>query len=101
MTGDGSVAALEAAHLVPAKNGENDMPCNGIALRADLHRLFDAGLFTFDERGQVLVADRGKGLSPAYRRLLRGARLPPRTLDRVGVTLALPQFHERQAPRRL
>ena len=101
VTGEASVAALEAAHLVPARNGENDMPCNGIALRADLHRLFDAGLFTFGMAGEVLVADGATDLSPDYRGLLRGARLPPRTLDRVGATLALPQFRERQAPRRL
>ena len=65
---------LEAAHLIPAAKGENDIPSNGIALRADLHRLFDAGLFIFDTNGDVVVPERRLGLSPAYRRLLRNKR---------------------------
>lgn len=48
--GEGSVAALMAKHLALARNCENDMPCNGIALRAHLHRLFDTGLPTSARR---------------------------------------------------
>ena len=73
--------ALEAAHLVPARNGENDMPFNGIALRADLHALFDGSLCTFRENGRVALAAPSSRLSAAYRRLLRNKRLLAEALD--------------------
>lgn len=95
LTGEKTERALEAAHLVPAKNGENDVPFNGITLRADLHRLFDTGFFTFGLAGEVVVVDLGSGLSEEYRQLLVNARLPAATLARVQEVLALPQFRER------
>ena len=95
LTDEATTKALEAAHLIPAANGENDMPFNGITLRADLHRLFDAGLFTFASDGQVGVAPE---LSTAYRQLLRNRRLPPSALERVGATLAHPKFQNRSRP---
>lgn len=54
LTKETTERTLEAAHLIPAGNYENDQPCNGIMLRADLHRLFDANLFTFDTKGKVV-----------------------------------------------
>ena len=71
------------------------MDFNGIALRADLHRLFDDRLFTFGANGEVVIADSGERSSAAYRQLLRNERLPPATFARVRATLALPQFRER------
>ena len=73
VTGEATTKALDAAHLIPAAMGENDVPSNGITLRADLHRLFDAGLFTFAPDGQVVEVDRE--LSKAYRRDLRNSCL--------------------------
>ena len=87
--------ALEAAHLVPAKNGENDISCNGITLRADLHRLFDAGLFTFDESGKVMISEPQSPSFDAYRQQLQNAQLRSPTLERVRETLTLPQFRDR------
>ena len=96
ITEETTTQALEAAHLVPARNGENDMSFNGITLRADLHRLFDARLFTFDQNGHVVTTAPKSRLSAAYRHLLRNKqRLPPATLARVRATLALAQFVER------
>ena len=95
ITGEETSEALEAAHLVPAKNGENDISCNGITLRADLHRLFDAGLFTFAESGRVMIRSPKSPSFDAYRQLLRNQRLSPPTFARVRATLALPQFRER------
>lgn len=44
ITGENTLVALEAAHIVPyAKEGTHDVR-NGILLRADFHRLFDVGL---------------------------------------------------------
>lgn len=82
---------LDAAHLVPKADGGGDAPCNGITLRTDLHRLFDAcpRLFTFDTCGRVVnVAER---LSPYYRALLQDKRLPDTTLERVRETLSNPK----------
>ena len=87
--------ALEAAHLVPARNGENDIPANGIALRADLHRLFDARLFTFRENGRIKITDPCNRLSPEYHELLQNKPLPKAALERVRGTLALEQFRNR------
>ena len=95
ITGEDTTEALEAAHLIPAKNGENDVPTNGVTLRADLHRLFDAGKFTFGRKGRVKVAGDGEGLSKKYRRLLRNKRLPPASLARVKDTLGMEQFRNR------
>ena len=64
LTGEATTKALDAAHLIPAANGENDLPSNGITLRADLHRLFDAGLFTFAIDGRVVAL--AAELSEAY-----------------------------------
>lgn len=95
LTGETTTEALEAAHLIPARNGENDVSFNGITLKADLHRLFDARLFTFRDNGRVTVTDPHSRLSPAYCALLRNKRLPAATLERVRQTLSLEQFRAR------
>lgn len=44
ITGENTLIALEAAHIVPyAKEGNHEVS-NGLLLRADFHRLFDVGL---------------------------------------------------------
>ena len=49
--------SLEAAHIVPvAENGVDD-EWNGLPLRADIHRLFDANLIWIDAESRVHVAD--------------------------------------------
>lgn len=49
--------AMEAAHLHSVANGGNDDTANGIMLRADIHRLFDADLLTIDPAtGEVAVS---------------------------------------------
>ena len=95
LTGEKTQAALEAAHLVPAKRGQNDVPPNGIALRRDLHALFDARLFTFDQDGAVMVTDERSELSDRYSRFLANKRLRAATYERVQETLTLAQFRER------
>lgn len=37
-------ALLEAAHIIPYRGDQSDDPTNGLLLRVDLHRLFDAHL---------------------------------------------------------
>lgn len=48
ITGCESRDALEAAHILPVAAGGDDKAWNGISLRADLHRLFDADLITLE-----------------------------------------------------
>lgn len=43
-------AALEAAHIIPYSETENNHPSNGLLLRADLHTLFDLNLIVIDPK---------------------------------------------------
>ena len=97
LTEEATIKALDAAHLIPAATGENDVPPNGITLRTDLHRLFDAGLFTFGTNGQVVKM--APELSPYYHKLLQDRCLPCATFKRVGMTLALQKFQNHPSVR--
>ena len=44
ITGENTLIALEAAHIVPYSGDGSHDPQNGLLLRADFHRLFDVGL---------------------------------------------------------
>ena len=48
LTGFSVLRTLEAAHVVPVKTNGSDAVGNGILLRADIHRLFDAHLLAMD-----------------------------------------------------
>lgn len=48
-------AALDAAHIRPYLGDKSNKVWNGILLRADLHRLFDAGLLCFEYQQTALV----------------------------------------------
>jgi hypothetical protein len=51
--------ALEAAHIVPFKGPQTNSVRNGLLLRADIHTLFDLGLFRIDPATYTVI------LSPA------------------------------------
>lgn len=85
ISGETTRAALDAAHIVPAAKDSNEIRRNGIALRADIHRLYDAGMFVIHPTGSTANID--PNLSQTYRELLEGKRLPDETLDRVTQTL--------------
>lgn len=58
VTGESTLLALEAAHIVPyAEEGSHDV-CNGMLLRADFHRLFDAGLVAVTPDLKVRISPR-------------------------------------------
>jgi putative restriction endonuclease len=46
VTGEHSVPALEAAHIIPYRDGGPHRIDNGMLLRSDVHRLFDRGYVT-------------------------------------------------------
>jgi putative restriction endonuclease len=86
-------AALEAAHIVPYKGPETNHVTNGLLLRADLHTLFDLGLFAIDElRFTVVIAQSLLGTEYA-RWSGRKIYLPQRTSRRPSVG-ALQQHRE-------
>lgn len=58
ITGESTLVALEAAHIVPyGKMGTHDVR-NGLLLRADFHRLFDVGLVTVSPDFRVKISSR-------------------------------------------
>ena len=46
MTGENAVPVLEAAHIQPYMGPASNHLQNGLVLRSDLHRLYDAGYVT-------------------------------------------------------
>ncbi len=50
-----AVEALEAAHIVPYLGPKTNHPSNGLLLRADLHILFDLGLFAVDTKTMTVI----------------------------------------------
>jgi putative restriction endonuclease len=60
ITGENTLPVLEAAHIRPfARSGPNEVT-NGMLLRADFHKLFDAGLITVAPDLRVEVSSRIK-----------------------------------------
>lgn len=85
ITGETQSELLEAAHVVPVRGNGGDEAENGIMLRVDLHRLFDAHLFAIDRTGAIVPA---RGLaSNGYLKLLSGKRLDDDTFARVSNAL--------------
>jgi putative restriction endonuclease len=61
VTGSSTKAALEASHIQSWADS-NDIqrldPNNGLLLTANLHKLFDAGLISFEDSGKMLVSSK-------------------------------------------
>ena len=60
VTGERALPVLEAAHVKPVAEGGRHEVGNGLLLRADLHKLFDRGYLTVDERYRLRVSRRLK-----------------------------------------
>ena len=58
VTGEHSLPALDAAHIVPYGAGGEHAVENGLLLRADVHRLFDAGYVTVTADYEFRVSTR-------------------------------------------
>ncbi|HEX7051137.1 MAG TPA: HNH endonuclease [Longimicrobiales bacterium] len=86
VTGEHSLPALDAAHILPFSDGGPYATSNGILLRADLHRLFDKGYVTITPDHRIEVSGRlreeyqnGRTYYPLQGERLR---LPHRERDR-------------------
>ena len=60
VTGEHSLPVLEAAHIQAYSQAGPHEISNGIALRVDIHRLFDRGYVTIDEDYRFVVSNRLK-----------------------------------------
>ncbi len=78
---------LDAAHIIPSAFGGNEVIENGLILRADLHRLYDAGAFRIDPTGRVVEVR--NDLPHYYQTLLADKVLPEDTVRRVAEALEL------------
>ena len=60
ITGEKTLPVLEAAHIKPYALSGPHFISNGILLRSDLHKLFDAGYLTITPKYQIEVSNRIK-----------------------------------------
>ncbi len=60
VTGERSLPVLDAAHIQPYRGPASNHVQNGLSLRADLHRLFDAGYVTVTPERRFVVSQRLK-----------------------------------------
>jgi putative restriction endonuclease len=60
VTGEKALPALDAAHIRPVAEGGQHRLDNGLLLRTDVHRLYDAGYVTVTPDGRFLVSRRIK-----------------------------------------
>jgi putative restriction endonuclease len=58
VTGEHSLPVVDAAHIRPVEHGGSHGVPNGLALRTDIHRLFDRGYLTVDVRHRLRVSER-------------------------------------------
>lgn len=78
MTGENTLVALEAAHIVPFSREQKHDVRNGLLLRADFHRLFDTGLVGVDPDYRIRISPKIHEMyfnGKAYYRL-DGQKLP-------------------------
>lgn len=85
ITGEKTKEVLEAAHIIPASSGGAEVIENGIILRADIHRLYDANLFTINEMGKIDVSEE---VAEPYKNLLKNSQIEAVTLQRIQRALA-------------
>jgi hypothetical protein len=95
ITGCVESSVLEAAHIIPFKGDHSNNVRNGLALRVDIHRLFDRWLISIDP-GSFEVRVAASITDPAYRaldgrRLFRRSNAP----DRAFLSVHYKQFQEK------
>lgn len=58
ITGEATLPALEAAHIRPYSDQGPHLINNGLLLRSDFHKLFDAGLVTIDPDYRIRISSK-------------------------------------------
>lgn len=80
ITGENLLPLLDAAHILSVEHGGSDEPENGVLLRADLHRLFDAGYFTIKTDGSLELHP---DMPRTYARMLKEKHIAPHVVERI------------------
>jgi putative restriction endonuclease len=86
----GGRAEAEAAHIVPVESGGPDIVSNGIAMSGTVHWMFDRGLISLGDNGEMLLSSKINDIE-GVNRLLRPDRIAHFPL----------RLHERPHPRYL
>ncbi|MFO0646005.1 MAG: HNH endonuclease signature motif containing protein [Polyangiales bacterium] len=83
VTGCALIPLLDAAHIIPFAKTQKQDPDNGLALRTDIHTLFDLGLLRLKPAGGVsveLYLDTSVCRDPQYQAIPKQIRVPLATL---------------------
>jgi hypothetical protein len=75
ITGERITEVLEAAHIIPVTHNGADTIDNGLCLRVDLHRLFDAGHIRIKPSGEICLSD-AVSTSHSYSGLPKRVQIP-------------------------
>jgi putative restriction endonuclease len=72
---------VQAAHIMPVADNGPDSVRNGVALSGTMHWLFDRGLMTFEDDGEIVTV--ASGIPDELRRLINPARrlIVPKSRD--------------------
>lgn len=99
VSGGRVLPALEAAHIKPFGEGGEHEVANGLLLRRDIHRVFDAGYVTIDPDLRFVVSERVKtdfNNGEEYRRLHGRTLIVPKD-HRLWPSAAALDWHNRNA----
>lgn len=74
----GGRAEAEAAHIMSVESGGPDTVTNGIALSGTVHWMFDRGMISLKDSGEILLSERSNDISGIEKLIYpdRRARLP-------------------------
>ncbi len=75
LTGEQMNEVLEAAHIIPKSDDGADTANNGLCLRSDIHRLYDAGHIRFEPNGKLHFSD-AVASSVSYANLPKSIQFP-------------------------
>lgn len=84
ITKETTLAVLDAAHIVEAHEGGSISLNNGILLRSDIHRLYDARLFRILQDGSIEINNK---ISDEYRKILKNKKVDPEIIKRISAAL--------------
>ncbi len=100
ISGETMKALLDAAHIIAVADGGSDEVENGLLLRADIHRLFDAGIFEINLDGSLKMKHSGK-LSKSYRDSFKAwstQKISENVMRRIGNSLKKKKQMSKSSP---
>jgi hypothetical protein len=86
ITGETTQTVLDAAHIIDKSENGAESISNGILLRADIHRLYDARRFKIGQDGSII--DISGEISEKYKGVLNNKKVDERIISRIREALA-------------